>query len=89
VNALLTRNGLDPALVDEVIFGCVRNPWMRLRARVIACAPEFRNPSRDYRPAQLRLGCEGGQLAQEKMPRGEPRFSSWRRREHVQHPFAV
>ena len=23
VNALLTRTGLDPALVDEVIFGCV------------------------------------------------------------------
>jgi acetyl-CoA C-acetyltransferase/acetyl-CoA acyltransferase len=26
VNALLTRTGLDPALVDEVIFGCVAQP---------------------------------------------------------------
>jgi len=26
VNALLTRTGLDPALVDEVIFGCVGQP---------------------------------------------------------------
>ncbi|HSI12084.1 MAG TPA: thiolase family protein [Chthoniobacter sp.] len=26
VNALLTRTGLDPALIDEVIFGCVAQP---------------------------------------------------------------
>src|SRR6201996_6021579 len=26
VNALLTRTGLDPALIDEVIFGCVSQP---------------------------------------------------------------
>ena len=26
VNALLTRTGLDPALVDETIFGCVAQP---------------------------------------------------------------
>src|SRR5213593_2400385 len=26
VNALLTRTGLDPALIDEVIFGCVGQP---------------------------------------------------------------
>ena len=26
VNALVTRLGLDPALVDEVIFGCVAQP---------------------------------------------------------------
>ena len=26
VNALLTRTGLDPAIVDEVIFGCVAQP---------------------------------------------------------------
>ena len=25
-NALLTRTGLDPALLDEVIFGCVCQP---------------------------------------------------------------
>src|SRR5947209_17932476 len=26
VNALLSRTGLDPALIDEVIFGCVAQP---------------------------------------------------------------
>src|SRR5881628_2379038 len=26
VDALLTRTGLDPALIDEVIFGCVCQP---------------------------------------------------------------
>jgi acetyl-CoA C-acetyltransferase/acetyl-CoA acyltransferase len=37
VNALLTRTGLDPALVDEVIFGCVSQPPDAANvARVIA-----------------------------------------------------
>src|SRR6266576_2455054 len=37
VNALLTRTGLDPALVDEVIFGCVAQPMDKANiARVIA-----------------------------------------------------
>src|SRR5712691_580606 len=37
VNALLVRTGLDPALVDEVIFGCVAQPVDAANvARVIA-----------------------------------------------------
>jgi acetyl-CoA C-acetyltransferase/acetyl-CoA acyltransferase len=37
VNALLTRTGLDPALADEVIFGCVAQPMDSANvARVIA-----------------------------------------------------
>jgi len=37
VNALLTRTGFDPALVDEVIFGCVCQPVEAVNiARVIA-----------------------------------------------------
>ena len=37
VNALLTRTGLDPQLVDEVIFGCVGQPAEAANiARVIA-----------------------------------------------------
>ena len=37
VNALLTRTGLDPALIDEVIFGCVGQPIDAANvARVIA-----------------------------------------------------
>ena len=37
VNALLTRTGLDPELVDEVIFGCVAQPVDATNvARVIA-----------------------------------------------------
>src|SRR6185369_2736756 len=37
VNALLTRTGLDPAVIDEVIFGCVGQPADAANvARVIA-----------------------------------------------------
>src|SRR5258706_15608778 len=37
VNSLLTRTGLDPALIDEVIFGCVAQPADAANvARVIA-----------------------------------------------------
>lgn len=37
VNALLTRTGIDPALIDEVIFGCVAQPVDAMNvARVIA-----------------------------------------------------
>ncbi len=37
VSALLTRTGLDPALIDEVIFGCVSQPAEAANiARVIA-----------------------------------------------------
>ncbi|HLP25439.1 MAG TPA: acetyl-CoA C-acyltransferase, partial [Acidobacteriota bacterium] len=35
--ALLARTGLDPALIDEVVFGCVGNPVDAANvARVIA-----------------------------------------------------
>src|SRR5204862_582938 len=37
VNALLTKTGLNPALIDEVIFGCVSQPADAANvARVIA-----------------------------------------------------
>jgi len=37
VNALLTRTGLDPALIDQVMFGCVAQPADAVNvARVIA-----------------------------------------------------
>src|SRR6266850_2678360 len=37
VGALLTRTGVDPALIDEVIFGCVGQPAEAANvARVIA-----------------------------------------------------
>jgi acetyl-CoA C-acetyltransferase/acetyl-CoA acyltransferase len=37
VNALLTRTGIDPELIDEVIFGCVAQPADAANvARVIA-----------------------------------------------------
>src|SRR5882757_9589613 len=37
VDALLTRTGLDPAMIDEVIFGCVAQPAEAANiARVIA-----------------------------------------------------
>src|SRR5436189_5609013 len=40
VNSLLTRTGLDPGLVEEVIFGCVAQPVDAANvARVIALRP--------------------------------------------------
>jgi len=43
LNSLLTRTGLDPELVDEVIFGCVAQPADATNiARVIALRAGFR-----------------------------------------------
>jgi acetyl-CoA acetyltransferase family protein len=72
VNALLARTGIDPALVDEVIFGCVAQP------------PEAANPARvialraglpESVPAltvqrNCASGCEAITQAQEKMLAG-------------------
>src|SRR5208337_772276 len=69
VNALLARTGLDPALVDEVIFGCVAQPAeatnvarvIALRAGIPASVPAVtvqRNCA---------SGCEALTLAQEKL----------------------
>jgi len=68
VNALLTRTGLDPALVDEVIFGCVAQPVDAANvARVIA----LRAGIPESVPAitvqrNCASGCEAVTLAQEK-----------------------
>ena len=72
VNALLTRTELDPALVDEVIFGCVAQPVdaanvarvIALRARVPESVPAItvqRNCA---------SGCEAVTQAQEKLTSG-------------------
>ncbi len=72
VNALLTRTGLDPALVDEVIFGCVAQPEdaanvarvIALRAGIPKSVPAFtvqRNCA---------SGCEAITQAQEKILAG-------------------
>src|SRR5437588_2940891 len=72
VNALLTRTGLDPALVDEVIFGCVAQPADATNiARVIA----LRSGIPESVPAitvqrNCASGCEAVTLAQEKMRAG-------------------
>src|SRR5437763_14311833 len=72
VNALLTRTGLDPALVDEVIFGCVAQPVDATNvARVIA----LRAGIPESVPAitvqrNCASGCEAITLAQEKMRAG-------------------
>src|SRR3979409_1389417 len=72
VNALLTRTGLDPALVDEVIFGCVAQPVDAANvARVIA----LRAGLPESAPAitvqrNCASGCEAITLAQEKMLAG-------------------
>ena len=34
VSALLTRTDIDPALIDEVIFGCVAQPASNTQARM-------------------------------------------------------
>src|SRR5438876_3522134 len=72
VNALLTRTGVDPALVDEVIFGCVAQPVDAANvARVIA----LRAGIPESVPAvtvqrNCASGCEAITLAQEKMRAG-------------------
>src|SRR6184192_4102104 len=72
VNALLARTGLDPALVDEVIFGCVAQPADATNlARVIA----LRAGIPESVPAitvqrNCASGCEAVTLAQEKLRAG-------------------
>src|SRR5258706_12115588 len=73
VNALLTRTGLDPALVDEVIFGCVAQPADAANvARVIALRagiPESVPAVTVHR--NCASGCEALTLAQEKLRPGQ------------------
>src|SRR5215470_8726226 len=72
VNALLTRTGLDPELVDEVIFGCVAQPVDAANvARVIA----LRAGMPESVPAvtvqrNCASGCEALTLAHEKLRAG-------------------
>src|SRR6516162_8159850 len=72
VSALLTRTGLDPALVDEVIFGCVAQPVDAANvARVIA----LRAGIPESVPAvtvqrNCASGCEAVTQAQERMLAG-------------------
>src|SRR5438270_7147644 len=72
VNGLLTRTGLDPELVDEVIFGCVAQPADATNvARVIA----LRAGIPESVPAMTvqrncASGCEAVTLAQEKLLAG-------------------
>src|SRR6516225_5185459 len=72
VNALLTRSGLDPELVDEVIFGCVAQPVDAANvARVIA----LRAGIPQSVPAvtvqrNCASGCEAVTQAQEKILAG-------------------
>ena len=72
VNALLAKTALDPALVDEVIFGCVAQPVDAANvARVIA----LRAGIPESVPAitvqrNCASGCEAVTLAQEKMLAG-------------------
>ena len=72
VNALLTRTGLDPALIDEVIFGCVAQPVDAANvSRVIA----LRAGIPEHVPAitvhrNCASGCEAITQAYEKMTAG-------------------
>src|SRR5436190_1677117 len=72
VNSLLTRTGLDAALVDEVIFGCVAQPADAANvARVIA----LRAGIPEAVPAvtvqrNCASGCEAVTLAHERMRAG-------------------
>src|ERR1041385_4788632 len=72
VNALLTRTGLDPKLVDEVIFGCVAQPVDATNvARVIA----LRAGIPESVPAitvqrNCASGCEAITLANERLLAG-------------------
>src|SRR5881396_1004964 len=71
-NALLTRTGLDPSLIDEVIFGCVGQPADAANvARVIALragVPEHVPAFTVHR--NCASGCEALTQACEKMLAG-------------------
>ena len=72
VNALLTRTGIDPGIIDEVIFGCVGQPAEAANvARVIA----LRSGIPQHVPAitvhrNCASGCESFTQAYEKMVAG-------------------
>lgn len=72
VNALLTRTGIDPGIIDEVIFGCVGQPAEAANvARVIA----LRAGIPEHVPAitvhrNCASGCESFTQAYEKMVAG-------------------
>src|SRR3989449_10487160 len=72
VNALLTRTGLDPNRIDEVIFGCVGQPADAANvARVIALragVPEHVPAITVHR--NCASGCEAVTQAYEKMVAG-------------------
>ncbi|MGH8024928.1 MAG: thiolase family protein [Limisphaerales bacterium] len=72
INALLTRTGLDPAILDEVIFGCVAQPADAANvARVIALRagiPESVPAVTVHR--NCASGCEAITQAWEKMAAG-------------------
>src|SRR5438128_12014317 len=72
VNALLTRTGLDPNLIDEVIFGCVGQPVDAANvARVIALRagiPQSVPAVTVHR--NCASGCEALTQAYEKMAAG-------------------
>ncbi len=58
VDALLTRTGFDPALVDEVIFGCVCQP-----VEAAECRPRYRvarGPARNVPAATVHRNCASG-----------------------------
>ena len=88
VNALLTRTGLDPALVDETIFGCVAQPAEATNvARVIALRagiPES-TPAMTVQ-TQLRLRLRSHHSGTGKAA-GRSRLGvrGWRCRKHVKH----
>src|SRR5213075_1816049 len=72
VSALLTRTGLDPALIDEVIFGCV---WQPAEAANVARVIALRAGIPEQVPAitvhrNCASGCEAVTQAYEKMIAG-------------------
>jgi acetyl-CoA acetyltransferase family protein len=73
VNALLTRTGIDPAIVDEVIFGCVSQPADAANVtRVLALRagiPERVPAVTVHR--NCASGCEAFTQAYQKMATGE------------------
>src|SRR5678816_4820035 len=77
VNGLLTRTGLDPARIDEVIFGCVGQPADAANvARVIALRagiPEQGPALTVHR--NCASGCEAVTQAYEKMVAGRGSIS--------------
>ncbi len=90
ITALMDRTGIDPAAVEDVVFGCVDTIGSAGRRHrpnsVVRCRYARGGPGYHHRPT-VRLFAAGGPLRRPGSPLGHHRPGGGRRgAEHVGHP---